>query len=92
MLLALTFGELLEFLSDELLQFLWVVNRLNHVVNRVLKPLDVELILANSVPVPRYHFSHLILSGSQVRHCKPELAVDYVERPQLIVHLVCFHF
>jgi len=92
MLLALTFGELLEFLSDELPQFLRVVDRLNHVVNCVLEPLNIKFILANPVSVARNHLSHLVLACSQVRHREPKLAVDYVERPQLVVHFVRFYF
>ena len=91
MLLALTFGELLEFLSDERPQFLWVINRLNHVVNCVLEPLYIKFILANSVPVARDDLSHLVLACSEVRHREPKLAVDHVERPQLVVHFVSFY-
>lgn len=44
------------------------------------------------MPVARDHLSHLILACSQVRHRKAKLAVDHVERPQLVVHFVRFYF
>lgn len=67
-------------------QLVVVVDELHDPVDRVLKALNVDVVLANHGTLAPHHLLHLFLSQAQVINCKAELAVLAILLLQVSVH------
>jgi len=77
-----------QLISNLKLELVVVINVLEHIVYSCLEVLDLAVILSQTFPSICDQFLHLLLLRSQIVYQKPKIGIDFIETPQVLIHLI----